>query len=432
MKGGAKMLGMEVEWGTPATFHKTQATFPLFFPFRLCSLLARWIPMPSTVKEATPRQDTSRARNEARPNQSERCWIIRVSPANFPRKHSTTRSVDRTVLCFPRPPQHLTSRPHSPSRDLICQHHLKMPRSPSSPSIQTPVQPQTLRPMVPELPLVPLPPLSCAQSAFDAGAVFSPMDAFSFNLNSALHSDAPLLDLDTLHALLNSDSPLMQMQMSMQLPVGFEFEHTPGSTSSPLFDALTNSPALLAGQVKPEPLMYDTFAFPQQQFSALPLPLAPQLPSNLPPVQGPHRHYSSLPHSPATKYTVSPLLVSTNLVRSNSLSSGGLISTPPTSPPNQVSILPKTPGVGYAKPARFKPTQAELSLLLGVFAKNPFPSTSLRKKLAEKLNLEPRQIQFWFQNRRALVKATGVVLQKPKKDERAQESCSLSPPPSRM
>ncbi|KAI8828211.1 homeobox domain-containing protein, partial [Chytriomyces cf. hyalinus JEL632] len=54
--------------------------------------------------------------------------------------------------------------------------------------------------------------------------------------------------------------------------------------------------------------------------------------------------------------------------------------------------------------SRFKATEAELPILSAVFEKNPFPSAVLRQKLADRLGLESKQIQFWFQNRRATLK----------------------------
>ncbi|KAI8839416.1 Homeodomain-like protein, partial [Chytriomyces cf. hyalinus JEL632] len=53
---------------------------------------------------------------------------------------------------------------------------------------------------------------------------------------------------------------------------------------------------------------------------------------------------------------------------------------------------------------RFKAKDNDLKCLMAVFEKNPFPSTALRLSLAKKLNLEAKQVQFWFQNRRATLK----------------------------
>ncbi|KAJ3028573.1 UNVERIFIED_CONTAM: hypothetical protein HDU68_001372 [Siphonaria sp. JEL0065] len=64
---------------------------------------------------------------------------------------------------------------------------------------------------------------------------------------------------------------------------------------------------------------------------------------------------------------------------------------------------------------RFRATDSELQLLTAVFAKNPFPSAALREKTAEKLGLTSRQVQFWFQNRRATLKSKGIHVLKPKR-----------------
>ncbi|KAI8612680.1 homeobox protein EgHBX4, partial [Chytriomyces sp. MP71] len=57
------------------------------------------------------------------------------------------------------------------------------------------------------------------------------------------------------------------------------------------------------------------------------------------------------------------------------------------------------------KPARFKPTEEELEVLSKIFQKNPFPSVAMRTKLAERMGLTTKQIQFWFQNRRQTMKS---------------------------
>ncbi|KAI9351217.1 hypothetical protein BDR26DRAFT_420260 [Obelidium mucronatum] len=64
---------------------------------------------------------------------------------------------------------------------------------------------------------------------------------------------------------------------------------------------------------------------------------------------------------------------------------------------------------------KFKPTEAQLSTLVGVFEKNPFPSAALRTHLAEMLDIQPKQVRFWFQNRRATYKINGIYVVKPKK-----------------
>ncbi|ORY52330.1 hypothetical protein BCR33DRAFT_693573 [Rhizoclosmatium globosum] len=65
--------------------------------------------------------------------------------------------------------------------------------------------------------------------------------------------------------------------------------------------------------------------------------------------------------------------------------------------------------------ARFKATELELEYLYDSFAKNPFPTSEERQHIADSLGMEPRQVQFWFQNRRANVKKSGTVLSAPQK-----------------
>ncbi|KAI8834283.1 Homeodomain-like protein, partial [Chytriomyces cf. hyalinus JEL632] len=57
------------------------------------------------------------------------------------------------------------------------------------------------------------------------------------------------------------------------------------------------------------------------------------------------------------------------------------------------------------KSNRFRATPSELNLLLSIFERNAFPSRILRQKLAHHLRLSVRQIQLWFQNRRASLKS---------------------------
>ncbi|KAJ3226923.1 hypothetical protein HDU78_010159 [Chytriomyces hyalinus] len=70
------------------------------------------------------------------------------------------------------------------------------------------------------------------------------------------------------------------------------------------------------------------------------------------------------------------------------------------------------------KPVRFHPTPCELQTLVGVFEVNPFPSRVLREKLAQHMGITMRQIQLWFQNRRAFKKAAGLTFTRPLKNTR--------------
>ncbi|KAJ3239928.1 hypothetical protein HDU78_002587 [Chytriomyces hyalinus] len=100
------------------------------------------------------------------------------------------------------------------------------------------------------------------------------------------------------------------------------------------------------------------------------------------------------------------------------------LSSPPQSPKNGSRRSSSDMG----KKSRFKATEAELPILSAVFEKNPFPSAVLRQKLADRLGLESKQIQFWFQNRRATLKINGIHVVKPKKTN--TPSASQKPKPA--
>ncbi|KAJ3067152.1 hypothetical protein HDU98_009654 [Podochytrium sp. JEL0797] len=80
-------------------------------------------------------------------------------------------------------------------------------------------------------------------------------------------------------------------------------------------------------------------------------------------------------------------------------------------------------GGGNAK-GRFKPSEEELEVLNRVFQKNPFPSVSLRKKLADNMALDAKQVQFW-----QTMKTNGIHVLKPRKGKSVdiKKSSSLAP-----
>ncbi|KAI9351224.1 hypothetical protein BDR26DRAFT_929718 [Obelidium mucronatum] len=80
-----------------------------------------------------------------------------------------------------------------------------------------------------------------------------------------------------------------------------------------------------------------------------------------------------------------------------------------------VSLLDPTQAL--KKTNRFKAKDSDLKMLMAVFEKNPFPSSVLRKKLADRLKMDQKQVQFWFQNRRATLKVNGIHVLKPKARE---------------
>ncbi|KAI8828207.1 hypothetical protein BJ741DRAFT_713757 [Chytriomyces cf. hyalinus JEL632] len=109
-----------------------------------------------------------------------------------------------------------------------------------------------------------------------------------------------------------------------------------------------------------------------------------------------------------------------------------LMASPPTSPATLIHARRHSVATDLTRPARFKPTEAELVMLTAIFQKNPFPSAALRQKLADKMGLDIKQVQFWFQNRRATMKISGIHVLKPKRGNSVslngdKKRASLSP-----
>ncbi|KAJ3233381.1 hypothetical protein HDU81_002314 [Chytriomyces hyalinus] len=90
-----------------------------------------------------------------------------------------------------------------------------------------------------------------------------------------------------------------------------------------------------------------------------------------------------------------------------------LLAANPTS--HEDLVARKAANEASDKPARFKPTDEELEVLSKIFQKNPFPSVAMRTKLAERMGLTIKQVQFWFQNRRQTMKLGGIHVIKPRK-----------------
>ncbi|KAJ3104878.1 hypothetical protein HK100_003989 [Physocladia obscura] len=95
------------------------------------------------------------------------------------------------------------------------------------------------------------------------------------------------------------------------------------------------------------------------------------------------------------------------------------------------SVLARRASVdNMSKPLRFKPTEKEFALMSEIFQKNPFPSVALRNKLAEKMSVDVKQVQFWFQNKRQTLKVNGVYVLKPTKRRLSGSSSTLKKRPS--
>ncbi|KAJ3253784.1 hypothetical protein HDU77_004384 [Chytriomyces hyalinus] len=125
----------------------------------------------------------------------------------------------------------------------------------------------------------------------------------------------------------------------------------------------------------------------------------------------PPQEYAS--SSATTMEAAVPLQIQTYIPEFDSVDSPP--SSPSKSPKNTSTTTTATTAGKKQKKMRFRATEAELTFLLSVFEANPFPSTRQRTQLAEKLNLDPKQILFWFQNRRATLKSNGILAVKPKK-----------------
>ena len=65
------------------------------------------------------------------------------------------------------------------------------------------------------------------------------------------------------------------------------------------------------------------------------------------------------------------------------------------------------------KISRWQISPSVLVVLQQVYSMDPFPSTEVRQQLASKLKAHPRQIQTWFQNRRARERRLGGTVQRP-------------------
>ncbi|KAK7005675.1 homeobox domain-containing protein [Favolaschia claudopus] len=91
--------------------------------------------------------------------------------------------------------------------------------------------------------------------------------------------------------------------------------------------------------------------------------------------------------------------------------------SPPTPPP----ISPVSPDEPTVKKKRKRADAGQLRILNETYARTAFPSTEERLALAKALDMSPRSVQIWFQNKRQSMRQTN------RQSTTAHQSFSLSP-----
>ncbi|KAJ1916565.1 hypothetical protein IWQ60_008065 [Tieghemiomyces parasiticus] len=95
------------------------------------------------------------------------------------------------------------------------------------------------------------------------------------------------------------------------------------------------------------------------------------------------------------------------------------LNLPPPSPYYEFDQPPLPPYKQVKKRKRLTPEK--LTILLGVFQKEQKPNAEKRKQLSEQTGMTPREVQVWFQNRRAKMKRERAA-----EDKRSPMGTSLS------
>ncbi|KAF8838818.1 hypothetical protein BDN67DRAFT_1012812 [Paxillus ammoniavirescens] len=102
---------------------------------------------------------------------------------------------------------------------------------------------------------------------------------------------------------------------------------------------------------------------------------------------------------------------------------------PPGVDPTSVDFRTFFPYIPNEVKHRKRTSRSQLKVLEDVFRKDTKPNASLRKQLAAQLDMSPRAVQVWFQNRRAKDKQLRKRASAAHDKEKAATSAQKSPPP---
>ncbi|KAI9351227.1 hypothetical protein BDR26DRAFT_850701 [Obelidium mucronatum] len=216
-----------------------------------------------------------------------------------------------------------------------------------------------------------------------------------------------------------------QHQQQQQHPSPFELIHLDLNFFPPTTNTTTHSPSC-PSFIRQEPL-----SLPMNFF----LSPSPSVSPSQTPLLGAFPDAESIAQHPLLRAVVpslpSPTLgqaeevsrkssaaVTTCLEESSAANTTPSTTATATRPAQQKRKISKKKTKAVKEPApntRFKATEMELDFLYAEFERDPFPSAADRNRIAESLGMEARQVQFWFQNRRANAKAKGIVLTPAKK-----------------
>ncbi|KAL7418677.1 hypothetical protein Q5752_006360 [Cryptotrichosporon argae] len=257
-----------------------------------------------------------------------------------------------------------------------------------------------------------MPPATTSLTSYQAPAELA-IDMFSqhpslTSSQMSSHLVHPASSTPALHSSTSAQS-LSDSSASTPTPPSGGFAMTPSTAAepswpavtsglTPLFAAFPNS-AQLAAPARPGPVRTvcdgSTKPMPVKRASLGSMPVASPLPMT---PYSPAFPYSRTHPPPKRVYHPSPATAPSLNV--------DLTKLPPTAPAVVKSHHAKARGASVdkeslAKPARFKPTTEQLDVLIAAYEENKNPDTSTRERLSKQLDIRPKTLQIWFQNRRS-------------------------------